>query len=215
MNIRTLLMISALGLAGTSAAADYTVTDVTTKGKGCQYANAGGKLRAEASAVANILSIGFSKYGEHVDKHFFEADFVRDRTDPEDTLAVSDCVLTFTVASADKTPFRLTAENFVVDYVWQDPADAFDAHTGMRLTELGHASHTASDFQRIFGPKDGKLSFEFANDNFRTRCRASHRLELAFSFQLGGIIEPGEEINSRVFFEYLSELDTYVEACKK
>lgn len=214
MKLLNILTMIALGSAGAGYSANFKVSDVSTKGKGCQYGNAGGLLRAEASSVANILSIGFNKYGEHVDLNFFQADFVKDREDAEDTLATSDCVLTFTIASEDNSPFRLTAENYVVAYEWDDPADAFDAHAGMRITELGRSQNSASDYQRIFGPNSGQLSFEYANQNFRTRCRSSHTIELAFSFQLGGIIEPGEDINSQLNFEYLSELDTYVEACK-
>lgn len=210
---KTLMICVAFSYAVAGYGADFQVKDLTVIGKGCQYTHAGGLLRTEASLAANILSIGFSKYGEHVDLHIFEADFRKDRTDADASLAHSDCALTFTVARTNGRPFRLTTENFVLDYIWEDEADAFDAHAGMRITEIGNARNSVNDFKRIFGPKDGQLGFEFANQNFRTRCRSSHRIELAFSFQLGGYIEPDEDINSQLYYNFFSEWDTYVEEC--
>lgn len=223
-NTKTKLLVAAALLAAPLAETAYGVqleiTNIQTRGAGCQYGNAGYKYTGVVDIVNqerfSIASFTFDVDGAGSHLKFLALDYNNEtKTDPEDTSVFTSCKIQFDLASVKRgQKFSLRFQKIKNRYRWDDETGLFNAVSNVRLTERGRpeGSRTAT-FEAEDRGRDESAFFAYSPD-FTTTCSETMTLKVDYNATLlTGLNGVKEE--SRFMYQDVGDLTAQIEECRE
>lgn len=194
------------------------ISNITTRGAGCEYGNAGhsyiGVVDIVDKSQYSIASFTFDAIGEGTGLKFLKVEFSEaTKSKPDDTSVFSDCQIQFDLASAKRgQKFSLRFNQITNQFRWDDEKGMFDAIFNIRMMERGRPEGTKS--AHFKAPKRGRHErayFSFAND-FITTCSEEITLKIAYNATLQTGTN-GVKEESMAWFQNLGDLNAEISEC--